>query len=72
MKIENMRHFFLETPLYEKFNVDANDGEILFDLIFLLENLIVTALFVIERVHLSEPIKHHLLEVTELPLMKEC
>jgi len=34
MKIDNIEHFFLETPLYEKFNIDANDGDILFDLIF--------------------------------------
>lgn len=34
MKIENIEHFFLETPLYEKFNIDDNDGDILFNLIF--------------------------------------
>lgn len=34
MKIENIEHFFLETPLYEKFNIDNNDGKLLFDLIF--------------------------------------
>lgn len=39
MKIENIQNFFLETPLYEKFNIDLNDGDLLFDLIYFNEKL---------------------------------
>ncbi|GAB5566066.1 MAG: hypothetical protein Wins2KO_31290 [Winogradskyella sp.] len=34
MYIENIEHFFLETPLYQKFDIDPDDGELLFDLIY--------------------------------------
>lgn len=39
MKLPEINHFFLETPLYEKFTIDSNDGEKLFNLIFFTEKL---------------------------------
>lgn len=34
MNIENIEYFFLETPLYEKFEFEETDGNILYNLVF--------------------------------------